>query len=204
MSPRAIPDVLEKKNIYSPCLKSKLVLPVANAVYRLRYSRQIFSIFVCRSANFFINYVLRHVRERCPTLILNLFYARSWLAVNGTARGWNALSGMRALLRLFFMNPIMFRHRHVTRAFAVFAVQLAGDRFNTSAYSPDGNLRGLGPKLERRGQRELTSLFTSGSPHISFSECCSFIPLFVVDVNLWKMCVHACYLEEILYVSCVV
>ena len=84
--------------------------------------------------------MLRRVRERCPTLILNLFYAHSWLAVNGTARGWNALPGMRALLRLFFMNPIMFRHRHVTRAFAVFAVQLAGDRFNTSAYSPDGNL----------------------------------------------------------------
>ena len=87
-----------------------------------------------------MNGVLRHVRERCPTTILNLFYAGSWLAVNGTARGWNALSGMRELLRLFFMNPIMFRHRLKTRAFAVIAAaQLAGDHFNTSAHSPDGN-----------------------------------------------------------------
>ena len=84
---------------------------------------------MCRSANFFISGVLRHVQERCPTVLLNLFYAGSWLAVNGTARGWNALSGMLALLRLFFMIPIMFRHRLVTRAFGVFAVQLAGDRF---------------------------------------------------------------------------
>jgi hypothetical protein len=103
--------------------------------------------------------MLRHVRERYPTMILNLIYAGSWLAVNGTARGWNALSGMRALLRLFFMYPIMFRHRLVTRAIFVFAVQLAGDRFNTSAFSPDGNPRGWGPKLERRDQQELKSVF---------------------------------------------
>ena len=90
------------------------------------------------------------------------FYAGSWLAVNGTARGWNALSGMRPLLHLFFMNPIMFRHRLVTRAFAVFAVQLAGDRFNISTYSLDGNSRRLGPKLERRGQQELKIVFKSG------------------------------------------
>lgn len=77
--------------------------------------------------------MLRHVQEVCPTVLLNLCYAGSWLSVNGTARGWNALSGMLALLRLFFMIPIMFRHRLVTRAFGVFAVQLAGDRFNTSA-----------------------------------------------------------------------
>jgi len=95
-------------------------------------------------------------------MILNLFYAGSWLAVNGTARGWNALPGMCALLRFFSMNPIMFRHRLVTRAIAVFAAQLAGDRFNTSAYSPDGNSRGLGPTLERRGQQELKSVFKSG------------------------------------------
>jgi hypothetical protein len=111
---------------------------------------------------------------------------------------------MRAVLRLFFMNPIMFRHRLITRAFAVFAVELAGDRFNTSAYSPDGNSRGLGPKLERRGQQELKSVFKSGSAQISFSECCSFIPLFVMDVNLWKICVHACYLQERLYISGIV
>jgi hypothetical protein len=41
--------------------------------------------------------MLRRVRERCPTMILNLFYAGSWLAVNNTASGWNA----RALSSLF-------------------------------------------------------------------------------------------------------
>jgi hypothetical protein len=98
---------------------------------------QIVSIFVRRSANFSINGGLRHVRGRCPVVLLIPFYAGSWLAVNGTARGWNALSGMRTLLRLFFMNPIMLSHRLVTREFAVFAVQFIGDRFNASAFSPD-------------------------------------------------------------------
>ena len=46
--------------------------------------------------------MLRHVRERCPTTRLNLFYAGSWLALDGIARGvectvWNA----RALASFF-------------------------------------------------------------------------------------------------------
>jgi len=89
--------------------------------------------------------VLRHVREQCPTMILNLFYAGIWLAVNGTARGWNALSGMRALLGLFFMNTIRFRHRLVTRAFAMLAVVLVGDRFNIDI-QPGWEFTRIGPK----------------------------------------------------------
>lgn len=97
MGPRGIPGVWRKKKISSRSHKSKFVLPVANASLR-----QIVSIFVCRSANFFINGVLRHVRERCPTMILNLFLCRQLVSGKWYSQGvectvWNA----RALASLF-------------------------------------------------------------------------------------------------------
>jgi hypothetical protein len=92
-------DVLKNRNISSPaavnpassypsprhCIDYFITASTVLRIFFFKYANCF--IFVRRSANFSINGGLHHVRGRCPVMILNPFYAGSWLAVNGIQPG---------------------------------------------------------------------------------------------------------------------